>query len=252
MKKTLIPLVIFCLAASPAFAKRTSPQEIPPEAMEQFKKMLPPGVQLPPGFGMPAMPAAVGASDTGSLLGSTAPQKEPVFTPVPDGKTPESPFGSGRTLDQREAAVALVNVELDQMPYVLPKLADTPTQAAILKVASDRNAFARNKFTPEGLSAYSRTVTWVPRFDGKQLNPQKARDYSLLVSAATNYFSEPYYIMALASAVFALDPQSSVQANNFASAVVAAGERLHSGPAGVKDLGAYRREAETIVQEKAL
>ncbi len=157
-----------------------------------------------------------------------------------------SPFGSGRTPEQRAAAVAAVNAELEKMPYLLPEKKDAPTEKAVLKIALDRNAVSRKKFGAADLSAYSRFVTWPPRFDGLHPNREKAREYSLLVSSVTNYNSEPYFIMALASAVFSLDPQSTANANNFASAVVAGGERLHAGPTEVKKLSTYRREAESI------
>ncbi|NTW98693.1 MAG: hypothetical protein HGB35_01935, partial [Geobacteraceae bacterium] len=174
-----------------------------------------------------------------------APQ-EPAYTPLPDPGNSPAPFGSGLSLQQREAALFTVNAELDRLPYILPMKEDAPTRDAVLKIASDRNAAARKKFGPEDLSAYSRTVVWTLRFDDQRPDPEKARQYSLLVTAATNHFSEPYFIMALASAVFSLDPQSTTNANNFASAVLAGGERLHPDASGIKDLAPYRNEAELI------
>lgn len=247
-------IIISCLTMTPAFAKQNQqfsqgmPPQIPPEALEQIKRMLPPGVQLPPGLvASPGAAANAGNSAGVKRAANTPLPPEPSYTPLP---APASaalyPFGSGRTLQQREAALFTVNAELDRLPCILPLKKDAPSRDAILKIADMRNASARKKFGPNDLSAYSRTVTWIPRFDGLQPNVDKAREYSLLVSAATNYFSEPYFIMALASAVFSLDPQSTANANNFASAVAAGGERLHAGIAGIGDLAPYRSEAESI------
>lgn len=247
-------LIIFCLSAAPAFAKRSqqmpggTPAGIPPEAMEQIRKMLPPGVQLPPGLGSPAGMSAETTSSGDSELPDTLPApQEPAYTPLPDqAASSPAPFGSGRSLVQREAAIFAVNAELDRLPYILPLKEDAPDKSAVLKIAANRNATARKKFGPQDLSAYSRTVVWTLRFDDQQPDPEKARQYSLLVTAATNHFSEPYFIMALASAVFSLDPQSTTNANNFASAVLAGGERLHPSASGVKALAPYRSEAEDI------
>jgi hypothetical protein len=243
----MLALLLYGIITVPAHAQNRP--EIPgltPEHLEQIRKMLPPGLQLPPELGR-----AAGTPDNGDDSGQTVsanapPPPEPGYAPLPDSTGTASPFGSDRSLPQREAAAFAVNAELDRLPYTLPQLATAPSKTDLLILAHKRHAFALKNFSAEGLTAYARTVTWVPTFDGKRIDVGKAREYSLLVSAATNYFSEPYYIMALAAAIFALDPQSSVNANNFASAIAGAGERLHAGPFGIKELGAYRRDAETV------
>lgn len=254
MKILRIVVIFICtMTAVPSYARenRQMPQGIPPEAMEQIRKMLPPGVQLPPGFGMPGtMPATTMSSGT---AGTPTPQKNS-YTPLPDSSASLSPSGSGRTPEQRAAALAIVNAELDRLPYILPKKEDAPTRSAVLKIAGDRNAAARKKFGPMDLSTYSRAVTWTLRFDGLQTDGRKARDYSLSVASVTNYFNMPHFVIAFASAVFSLDPHSTSNAGNFASAIITAGERLNLPASQAKTtatgqaqpLDPYRRDAESV------
>jgi hypothetical protein len=206
------------------------------------------------------MPTGPSKSSTSSGNGSGSSQSSGTMTqglisipPVPDqASAPPTPaptsmpaFGSGRTPQQRSAALAAVNAELDRMPYILPKKENAPSKIALLQLASARNAAARKNFRPDELSNYSRAVTWIPRFDGVTTDAKKAREFSLIVSSATNYFNRPQLTIAIATAVFSLDPQSTAAANNLASAIVTAGERLYPKPIQAKDLAPYRKDAET-------
>jgi hypothetical protein len=172
------------------------------------------------------------------------PMQDPGATPPTMASSSLPPLDSGRTPQQKAAALAAVNVELDRMPYLLPKKENAPSKNDILKLASSRNASARKNFLPNDLSAYSRVVTWIPRFDGLSPDSTKARELSLIVSSTTNYFKKPQFVIALATSVFALDPQSTAAANNLASAIVTAGERLHPNATQAKDLALYRKDAE--------
>jgi hypothetical protein len=176
---------------------------------------------------------------------SMPPVPEQASAPPTAAPTTMSPFGSGRTPQQRSAALVAVNLELDRMPYSLPKKEDAPSKNDMLAMASARNASARNNFRPDELSNYSRVVTWVPRFDGVSPDAEKARELSLIVSSATNYFNRPQLVIALATAVFSLDPQSTAAANNLASAIVTAGERQYPKTTQAKDLAPYRKDAES-------
>ncbi len=169
-------------------------------------------------------------------------------TPEPDPPTSYSSSapssGPEKTKQQRDAALAEVNAELDRMPLILPQKENAPSKSDILKIAATRNASARKSFPPADLFSYSKAVPWTPHFDGLSPDEKKARDYSLLVSSITNYFNRPRLILALASAVFSLDPQSTANANNFASAIVTAGERLYPAKTQAKELAPYRKDAE--------
>jgi hypothetical protein len=171
--------------------------------------------------------------------------QDPGSTPPTMASSSLPPSGSGKTPQQKAAALAAVNAELNRMPYVLPKKENAPSKNDILQLAGTRNASARKSFRPDDLSAYSKVVTWIPRFDGVSPDSKKAKELSLIVSSTTNYFNKPQLIIALASAVFSLDPQSTAAANNFASSIVTAGERLYTGQTQIKELASYRSDAES-------
>ncbi len=240
MKKVFLFVILACwLPSIPAFAQQ-APYGLPPGYMEKLKEMLPPGTQLP---------AEMGGDDTAGSFGKPKPLidlphvQETRYKPQPSSSDTQSPFGSGRTPEQKAAAIAAINAELDAKPYILPIKAYAPAKSEILKLAKELNTEAKKKFAPDELAAYAQTVTWMPRFDGLQLDPKKATQYSILVSTATNYFTRPRYIVALATAVFSLDPQGAVSANNLASAVVSAGERLGSD---ARALATARKQAEAV------
>lgn len=176
---------------------------------------------------------------------SIPPVPEQASAPPASAPSSMSPFGSGRTPQQRAAALAAVNAELDRMPYILPKKENAPSKADILRLAGRRNASARKAFLPDELSEYSRTVTWIPAFDGLKSDGNKAREYSLLVAAATNHFQKPRFVIALGTAVFSLDPQSIANANNLASAIIAGGELLYPAKTQAKELALYGKDAES-------
>ncbi len=154
------------------------------------------------------------------------------------------PDGSGRTKEERDAALRAVNAELDRMPMILPKKENAPSIKDILKLAETRNAQAKKLFKPDELSAYAGAVNWVPRFDNATKDKDKAKKYSISVSSATNYFNKPEFIIAFASAVFALDPESVTGANNLASAIITAGERLNQGKLKSKEITLFQKDAE--------
>jgi tetratricopeptide (TPR) repeat protein len=190
-------------------------------------------------------PNATQESGTAKPLVEMSPVSEPAYTPEPSSPAKMSPFGSTKTAAQRKAAVAAANAELDRMPYILPKKEKAPSRSDILQIARDRDKSAHQHFDSYDLADYSKAVTWIPRFDGLNPDAEKAKRYSLLVAAATQYLNRPHLVTALACAVFALDPQSTVNASNFASSIITAGERLNPSPAKAEALAPYRKDAES-------
>ncbi len=201
------------------------------------------------------MPGPMGAGGTGGAGGSAGMAagasmfampmaQEPSFTPAPTTGGGLSPADAGRTPEEKAAAVAAVNAELERQPAVLPRKEDAPSQSDILKLAAARNASSRKQFKPEELSAYSQAVHWTVRFDGQSADAQRARHYSLSVASATNYFNKPHFIIAFSTAVFSLDPQSTANANNLAAAIVTAGERLYPEKAQAGELTPFHKDAE--------
>jgi tetratricopeptide (TPR) repeat protein len=229
------------------------PASVPPGFdLEQIKKMLPPGVTLPPEM-VNAMQQASGqnGSESSGYTPETlvpmppAPQYSPNTQTSPSAAADYSPFGSGRDEGQRRLALIAVETELNAMQLLLPDPSSVPSVEYMLGMASEMNAIARQKFRPEDLSDYTAIVTWVPRFDGQSPNRQRAKELSLAVALATNNFPRPYYNIALATAVFALDPASPTAAANMGSAILSAGEMICEKAPSPEALAQYRRDAES-------
>jgi hypothetical protein len=218
------------------------PPGLPPGYLDQIKKMLPPGTKLPSELTSPGQ-----TEETVTLkpLIELPPEQEPQITPAPEYQTGNFPYNSGRNEAQRKAALFAVNDELQKKPFMLPTPESRPSQEYMLKMALERSKAARQKFNPAELSDYTKIVTWIPKFDGKNSYLLDAKKYSLIVSLATNFAPKPHFIIALAAAVFEIDPASVSGANNFASAIITAGELLQKTPAENKSMAIYQKDAES-------
>ncbi len=221
------------------------PSTITPQMRELAKKIMPPGSMLP-GNDKEGNKEDKEKKASGKPLIEIPPVPQYSLTPVPSSKSGSSPFGSGRNEAQRKAMVLAINAELELKPYILPKKEDAPSKSDILKIAGTQNKAAQQNFGPDDLKDYSRIVTWKPNFDGANTDPGKAKALSFTVSTLTNYYNMPKFVIALASAVFALDPQSPANANNFASAIITTGEHLNHSITKSEALASYRKDAETV------
>jgi len=172
--------------------------------------------------------------------------QEPAW-PLPPSENKGKPGKSaaGQTSGLQDTFLIRINSQLDTMAYLLPDPAMAPSQNEMLKIASARYAEARMQFAAGDMQEFTRLIHWIPIFDGKMTDPEKARNYSMLVATTTNYLNRPHLVVAMAAAVFALDPGHHVTASNFASAVIAAGEHMHPPLFGPKALEPYRKDAET-------
>ncbi len=169
------------------------------------------------------------------------PMAEETYTPEPTSRL----YAASDPVRDKAALVQL-NAELEREPYILPGKQGAPTQAYVLQIAARRSRSAVEALDPNDLALYSRSVPWTPQFDGVHIDAGRAKQYSLYVSTATNYYNRPYFVLALASAAFALDPGSTANANNFAAAIITAGERLNPGTGNAEALAPYRKEAESV------
>ncbi len=217
------------------------------EATREFEKQL-------KDLGLEDMAAHAGAGtgsgtdglNPASQLFSMLMSQEPEYKEAPvtgGGSLSDVEF---RTPEEKAAALRAVNLELDSLPVKLPKKEDAPDQTAILKLAESYNASSRKNFRPDEASAYTGAVTFSPRFDGQKLNPLMAREYSFSVSSATNHFNRPNFVIAYATAVFALDPKAPANANNMAAAIYTAGKVLSQGKTGANGINSYQKDAESI------
>jgi tetratricopeptide (TPR) repeat protein len=244
MKVLLLLLFVFLIGASgvPQNNPPAMPPGMTPEMLEKIKKMIPPGTILPPGM---EQYGNTGESGGVKPLIQMPPVQTYEYNSQSSGGGTTPVFGSGRNEAQRKAAVDAVDAELELKPYILPKKEDAPTKSFMLHLAETRSKAAHQKFGADDLSAFSQVITWIPSFDGHFPEPEKAMKMSLLVSTSTNYLNLPQFILAVSSAVFALDPESSNNANNFASAIITAGERLNPPPMKVEALAPFRKDAES-------
>lgn len=244
MKLLLILLLAFFTFES-AFTQNIPvgmPPNMTPEMLEMIKKSMPPGTKLPPGMEQNGYTEGNGAAQP---LVQMPPVQTYEYNHETSGRGTVPVFGSGRNEAERKAAVNAVNAELEREPSILPKKEDAPTRSFMLQMAQTRSKAAHQKFGPDDLSAFSKVIAWVPNFDGLHTQPEKAKEMSLLVSTSTNYLNLPQFILAVSSAVFALDPGSSNNANNFASAIITAGERLNPGQVKAEILAPFRKDAES-------
>ena len=262
MKKALLITAAFLLSLQAISQNKPGqkPSSMPPGFdIEQIKKMLPPGATLPPEM-VKAMQQAEAQSGEAGEAGEAGegehgynpetlvpiqPAPQYTYNPEPSGSFDYSPFGSGRDEGARRAALIAVMTELDAKPLLLPDPNSVPSRDYMLGMASEMNRIARQKFLPADLTDYMAIVNWVPRFDGKAPDRIRARELSLAVALATNSFPRPYYITALATAVFALDPDSHVSAGNMGSAILSGGEMICEKNPSTEALAPYRRDAES-------
>ncbi len=265
MKKVFILTAVFLFSLQ-LFSQNKpgkAPTSVPPGFnIEQIKKMLPPGVTLPPEALKAMQQAAMQAEQEGDETGAEEEVKEeqgytpetlvpippaPQYTynPEPSGSVDYSPFGSGRDEGQRRLALIAVENELNAKPLLLPDPNSVPSGKYMLGMASEMNRISRQKFLPADLTDYTAIVNWVPQFDGKNLNKTRARELSLAVALATSNLPRPYYNTALATAVYALDHESPVAAANMGSAIVSGGEMICEKNPSAAALAPYRRDAES-------
>lgn len=259
MKLILICLLTFVISS--ALPAQNTKNKLPPGYIEQLKKSLPPGTELPPEYIQMLEKAMSQYGEYAKEQNEAGETAESLYIPQPLISLPEvqemslpteteatfdySPFGSGRNEAQRKAALLAVEAELNSKPLLLPLPESCPTKDYMLSMAAERFKIAKQKFTADDLTEYSTFVNWVPRFDGSALNKGLAAKYSMAVALSTNNNPFPNFNIALACTSFSLDPESSVQANNLASAIISGGELITEKNPTREALAIYRRDAES-------
>ncbi len=193
------------------------------------------------------VPEEEGADGTSAMQPLIALPATSDYTPevMPDSPSPYS----YQTPEQRAQEVALLDTELEAKKLLLPKWEKALSKARLLQIAKDRHDVAKAKFSPEETVEYARLVTWSPKFDGNGANPAHAKNVSLQVSLLTNYLVKPNFVTAFAAAAYSLEPEGMNAANNFASAILGAGERFNPDPSAqnyAKLMGPYRGDAEAF------
>lgn len=250
MKKYIVIVATLFFVSFSYSQKKGSkmPANIPSQYLDQIKKYMPAGTQLPPELTKMMNQNGEEQADQSfemKPLVNIPPVQPYSFSPDASAAWSDySPFGSGRNKSQRQLALMSVMTELNAKPLILPTVESVPTKEFMLKMADERNKWAKLKFKPQDLLDYSSTVRWTPRFNGKQIDVKQAKEHSMLVALATNNKPSPYFNIAYASAVFSLDPIGSAPANNLASAIISGGELICEKNVTTSALSAYRRDAE--------
>jgi hypothetical protein len=239
---TLLLALCLCKPSLSQYPPGRYQPNIPPEVMEMIKKNMPPGTKFPTNAANAENPDETSVTRPLIQLPSFT---EPSYNPEPAVKFDYSPFGSGRNSEQREAALAGVLAELNGKPYVLPAPESTPSTGYMLQMASTWNQATRKKFDPAELYGYAQLVTWVPRFDGQQIDSLRARNASFSVTALTNNYNKANLTVAVAAAVYALEPHRTSGANNLASALIAASDILYPAQADKDKRMPYLKDAES-------
>ena len=258
--KTLIICLLSFIISLGLFAQNNK-SKLPPGYIEQLKKTLPPGTELPPEYIQMLEKAMSQYGEYAEEQEEAGETEESLFVPQPLINLPEvqemsfptetevtfdySPFGSGRNEAQRQAALLAVENLLNPKPLLLPLPESCPTKEYMLGMAAEQHKLAKQKFSPDDLTEYSRLVNWIPKFDGSTVNKDLAAKYSLAVALSTNNNPHPNFNIALACASFALDPENPVQANNLASAIISGGELITEKNPTREALKIYRRDAES-------
>ncbi len=216
------------------------------------------GQPVPSFPGMPqfqSVPTADAAIKTQLVpIPSLPPGVAMTYTPMAEsGYTAIDPAQSLREAQQRaqELTADLLTIgRIDNLPSVgSPEFARLRTDAhAILQ---RRFLESRSALESDATATFKTNVTWTPDFSAAPravapADTERARAASYSVAYAITHLDRPRFILAYAAAVFALDPESSLGAENAASAILSSGERLHPNQEDAAQLKPFRDDAAVV------
>ncbi|MDP4117012.1 MAG: S-layer homology domain-containing protein [Bacteroidota bacterium] len=101
---------------------------------------------------------------------------------------------------------------------------DSPTKSEILTLA--KNYFQETVNLVEVTEQFRSVINFIPDFTGKTIDIDKAKKLSGDAAQLITYTSAKNMYLAFASAVFTLDPDSSVAATNFGTAIATYNDEL--------------------------
>lgn len=189
-----------------------------------------------------------------TALAPLPPGSELTFTPIalPDQPAPD-PEQAAR--EARQRAEALENDLKTIGPITdLPPVgsgAFMELRAQALAIIERRFKESRAALEPDTIAIYASNVKWTPDFRSaprmiSSTDRDRARASSYAVAHMVTHLDRPRFILAFASAIFALDPDSALGAENAASAILASGERLHPSPDDAASLAPFRDDAVVV------
>jgi hypothetical protein len=110
---------------------------------------------------------------------------------------------------------------------------------------------SRAALEPDALGEFATLVTWTPEFSVaprtiSAVDRERARTASYSVAHAITHLDRPRFIVAYAAAIFALNPDGALEAENVASAILTSAERRYGTEVDAKKLSACRRDAAVV------
>ncbi|MBN1209370.1 MAG: hypothetical protein JXB05_31250 [Myxococcaceae bacterium] len=214
-------------------------------------------VESPAAASAPAASPAPAAPGTALALVTVPPLPagaEMTYTPMQQsGMPPADPAQVAREKQQRAQKLVddLKTVgPIQNLPS--PGTAEfTQLRAQAIGIVQRRFQESRAALEADATADYTARVTWTPNFSAspRSVAPadrERASAISYDVAFAVTHLNRPRFIIAYAAAVFALDPDSALGAENAASAIVTGGERMYPSATDNPQLQRYRADAEVV------
>ena len=182
------------------------------------------------------------------------PGAETTFTPIQDvGGFSFDPEQARQEANQRADAL-LADLRTVGSIQDLPATGSAEfakLRADALAIVQRRFQESRGALESDATDAFKSAVTWTPDFSAAPrtiaaADQTRARAASYSVAFAITCVNRPRYIVAYASAVFALAPDSALGAENAASAILTSGERLYPDRNNTTKLQPFRDDAALV------
>lgn len=107
----------------------------------------------------------------------------------------------------------------DNPDIELAKIVEKIDSVNALLIARKYYELALPKIESDLVNEFRKVMNWTPVFDGSDINAELCRTNSMNVAATVTYTNAKNYYLALASAVFTLDPKNINAASNLATAI---------------------------------
>lgn len=202
----------------------------------------------------PAMPSDEGIRTPLVALPALPPGVGLTYAPMAESGAPAiDPAQALREAQQRAQALTadlLTIGRIEDLPAV-GTTAFSALRSEVLAIVQRRFQASRRRVEADAVATFQANVNWTADFSPTPRNvppadAERARVASYSVAYAITHLDRPHFVVAYAAAIFALDPDSSVGAENAASAIVTSGERLYPTKEDTSQLQSYREDAAVV------
>ncbi len=142
------------------------------------------------------------------------------------------------------------NIELpENTGQTLENTLKATTKSEILKLAQQYYELAYPQIEGDTKAEYNRLISWKPDFTGKEASSEMLglqSHHSVNVAMALSYTNAKNFYLAMAAAVFSINPENAVAAGNFAAAAAAYGDDLTVEGKNRTEVQQYYQDAEQI------